>query len=86
MALAAWRVLHLEAQADAIVADVLRRRDHDDFWARGYVPMPETYLRGARWEDELTQAPPLRTLSPTLRGILALEELKCPRQLPGSRT
>ncbi len=85
MALAAWRVLHLEAQADAIVADVLRRRDHDDFWARGYAPMPQTYLRGARWEDELTQAPPLRAHSPTLRGILALEELKCPRQPPGSR-
>jgi hypothetical protein len=86
MALAAWQMLHLEDQADHIVADVLRRRDHDDFWARGYAPMPQTYLRGARWEDELTHAPPTRSDSPTLRGILALEELKCPRQHPGSLT
>lgn len=86
MALAAWQLLHLEDQADPIIADVLRRRDHDDFWARGYAPMPQTYLRGARWEDELTQAPPTPGDSPTLRGIRALEELKCPRQHPGSLT
>jgi hypothetical protein len=65
MALAAWQALHLEDQADAIVADVERRRDHDDFWLRGYAPMPQTYLRGARWEDELTQAPPQRSPTPT---------------------
>ena len=65
MALAAWQALHLEEQADAIIADVERRRDHDDFWLRGYAPMPQTYLRGARWEDELTQAPPQRSPTPT---------------------
>jgi hypothetical protein len=65
MALAAWQALHLEDQAAAIVADVERRRDHDDFWLRGYAPMPQTYLRGARWEDELTQAPPQRSPTPT---------------------
>ena len=83
-ALAAWRALRLEDQAAAIVADVERRRDHDDFWLRGYAPMPQTYLRGARWEDELTQAPPQRSDSPTMRGILALEDLKwAPPLRPG---
>ena len=83
-ALAAWRALRLESQAAAIVADVENRRDHDDFWLRGYAPMPQTYLRGARWEDELTQAPPQRSDSPTMRGILALEDLKwAPPLRPG---
>ena len=84
MALAAWQTLRLEDQAAAIVADVERRRDHDDFWLRGFTPMPQTYLRGARWEDELTQAPPQRSDSPTMRGILALEDLKwAPPLRPG---
>lgn len=83
-ALAAWRALRLEEQAAAIVADVERRRVRDDFWLRGFTPMPQTYLRGARWEDELTQAPPQRSDSPTMRGILALEDLKwAPPLRPG---
>lgn len=83
-ALAAWRALHLEEQAAAIVADVERRQVLDDFWLRGFTPMPQTYLRGARWEDELTQAPPQRSDSPTMRGILALEDLKwAPPLRPG---
>ena len=84
LALGAWMSLRLESQADYIIADVERRRDHDDFWLRGYAPMPQTYLRGARWEDELTQAPPQRSDSPTMRGILALEDLKwAPPLRPG---
>ena len=84
LALGAWMSLRLESQADYIIADVQRRRDHDDFWLRGYAPMPQTYLRGARWEDELTQAPPQRSDSPTMRGILALEDLKwAPPLRPG---
>ncbi len=84
MALAAWQTLHLEDQAAAIVADVERRQVLDDFWLRGFTPMPQTYLRGARWEDELTQAPPQRSDSPTMRGILALEDLKwAPPLRPG---
>ncbi len=83
-ALTAWRALHLEARADAICADVARRAISDDHWLRGYAPMPQTYLRGARWEDELTQAPPQRSDSPTMRGILALEDLKwAPPLRPG---
>ena len=83
-ALAAWRALRLEDQAAAIVADVERRQVLDDFWLRGFTPMPQTYLRGARWEDELTQAPPQRSDSPTMRGILALEDLKwAPPLRPG---
>ena len=83
-ALTAWHALHLEARADAICADVARRAVSDDHWLRGFTPMPQTYLRGARWEDELTQAPPQRSDSPTMRGILALEDLKwAPPLRPG---
>ena len=83
-ALAAWKTHHLEDKADMIVADVLHRSQADDWWLRGYAPMPQTYLRGARWEDELGSKPPQGELSPNLRGILLLEKYKCPRPNPGS--
>lgn len=83
---AVWVAQHLEDLAEMIVADVLMRARLDEQWARGYAPMPQTYLRGARWEDEL--GAPLATgqPSPTLRGIAALEDLKCQFPIPGSAT
>ena len=83
-ALAVWRGHHLEPLTDMIVADVQHRTQADDWWLRGYAPMPATYLRGARWEDELGGRPPQRELSPSLRGILSLEKYKCPSPTPGS--
>ena len=83
-ALAAWRAHHLEAQADMIVADVLTRAQHDQQWLQGFAPMPQTYLRGARWEDELGAPHEERRPSPILKGILALERFKCPSPTPGS--
>jgi hypothetical protein len=83
-ALAVWRGHHLEPLTDMIVADVQHRSQADDWWLRGYAPMPATYLRGARWEDELGGRPPQRELSPSLRGILSLEKYKCPSPTPGS--
>jgi len=83
-ALAVWRGHHLEPLTDMIVADVEHRSQADDWWLRGYGPMPATYLRGARWEDELGGRPPQRELSPSLRGILSLEKYKCPSPTPGS--
>ena len=83
-ALTAWRALHLEARADAICADVARRAISDDHWLRGYAPMPQTYLRGARWQDELAAPAEQIRPSPIMRGIAALEELKCQYHTPGS--
>ena len=83
-ALAAWRSHHLEDKADMIIADVRHRAHHDEQWLRGFAPMPQTYLRGARWEDELGSPPEERHASPVMKGILALEKFKCPRPKTGS--
>lgn len=83
-ALAAWRSHHLESQANMIIADVIQRIHQDEQWERGYTPMPQTYLRGARWEDELAAPAEQVRPSPIMRGIAALEELKCQYRTPGS--
>ncbi len=83
-ALAAWKTHHLEDQADMIIADVRHRTQHDEQWLRGFAPMPQTYLRGARWEDELGAPPVDGRTSPVMKGILALEKFKCPRPKTGS--
>ena len=75
-ALAAWKIHRLEAKADMIVADVLHRTRHDEQWLKGYVPMPQTYIRGAHWEDELAAPVEQRQTDATMRGILALEKFK----------
>lgn len=83
-ALAAWKTHHLEAKAAMIVADVLHRVGHDEQWLRGFAPMPQTYLRGARWEDELGAPHAERRPSAVLMGVMALEKFKCPPPTPGS--
>ena len=75
-ALAAWKTHQLETKTDMIVADVLNRARNDEQWLRGFAPMPQTYLRGARWEDELTAPVEQRQTNATLKGILALEKFK----------
>lgn len=37
------------------VLDALSWQVNSDSWQRGYVPMPSTYINGARWEDEKPQ-------------------------------
>ena len=59
-----------------IIADVIHRARHDEQWLRGFAPMPQAYLRGARWEDELTAPVEQRQTNATLKGILALEKFK----------
>lgn len=83
-ALGAWQSHHLEPMAEMIIADVRRRALHDEQWLRGYAPMPQTYLRGARWEDEYAGPPETGRASPQLSGIAALERFKCQPPIPGS--
>ncbi len=82
-ALASWLSLRLEGQAPMIIADVRTRSTHDQQWLRGYAPMPQTYLRGARWEDELQGPNQQEPISDTLAGIMALERFKCQSPNPG---
>lgn len=51
-----WKTRHLDDKADTLIADTTRRRKEDRRWLDGYAPDPATYLRGARWEDEIQPA------------------------------
>lgn len=50
-----WISKGLAGMADVIVADVRHRLAVDVQWREvRYIPHPTTYLRGDRWEDEIT--------------------------------
>jgi hypothetical protein len=54
-ALKAWRQVHPEnGTLEAILANVGTRKQSDDWMKDGgrYVPLPASYLRGQRWEDQ----------------------------------
>jgi len=48
-----WKTRKLDTLADLIIADVKRRRIDDVNWQDGYIPNPETYINGDRWQDEI---------------------------------
>lgn len=51
----AWAQLRPSAAlVDRIVAHLLLRVKSRQ-WREGFIPLPATFLRGERWEDELTQ-------------------------------
>lgn len=50
---AIWKRRKLDNLADLIIADVTRKRIDDVQWSKGYIPNPQTYLNGDRWEDEV---------------------------------
>lgn len=54
-ALAVWKSRKLEANAQAIIGDVLARKARDPLWRDGFVPLPVTYLRGKLWTEEIPQ-------------------------------
>jgi hypothetical protein len=45
-----------DADIADVLADIPKRAALDRAWLGGYVPNPATYLRGRRWEDEITPA------------------------------
>jgi uncharacterized protein YdaU (DUF1376 family) len=57
-ALAIWKRRKLDSMADELIADAMKRHEHDDDWKRGFQPHPTTYLNGDRWNDELTTSRP----------------------------
>lgn len=56
-----WKSKSLDRMAETIISDVEARKTKDDRWVAGFVPDPTTYLRGARWEDELGEGGDSRT-------------------------
>lgn len=55
-ALKAWHRHDCDAMVDRIVADT-RRLKATAKWKAGYIPMPATFINGARWEDESDPVP-----------------------------
>jgi hypothetical protein len=49
-----WKRRKLGTMKDFLIADVESRITGDQRWVKGFVPDPLTYLRGDRWEDELS--------------------------------
>lgn len=57
-ALQKWAAKKLDAQADAIIADVQNRIANDGDWLRGFVPHGSTYVNGEGWNDGLAPIKP----------------------------
>ena len=84
-ALGIWKRRTLDAQADIIIAKVRQQATQDRSWLDGYAPHPSTYLRNARWDDEIDvpktklngtqphpeQPPPSRAKSTNIRDMLS---------------
>jgi len=51
--IAFWKLHGLDQTADAILADVRTKRGTTK-WQEGFIEAPLVYLRGRRWEDEVT--------------------------------
>ena len=50
-----WLRNNLSSKAEMICDDVRRRLAEDQQWQdKRFIPYPETYLNGERWEDEIT--------------------------------
>jgi len=73
-ALRAWRNKNLDPIADAIIADVRKRRERHRQWLDGFVPHAATYLNGERWNDPIAESP--HRASKTLSALQTLQDMK----------
>jgi hypothetical protein len=48
-----WKRKHLHLKESLLVADIKKRISSCCKWKGGYIPNPQTYLNGERWEDEI---------------------------------
>lgn len=49
-----WKSKRLDPKASEILEDISARQEEDGRWLSGFVPDPTTYLRGERWNDEIS--------------------------------
>lgn len=49
-----WKARNLDSLGEKIIQDVKDRIQSDSKWKEGYIPNPETYINGDRWEDEIS--------------------------------
>ena len=72
----AWAKLRPSPELQADILTALIWQTASDQWQRGYVPLPASYLRGRRWEDE----PPKRLLTELERKAISLLNTKSEQQ------
>lgn len=51
----AWSQLNPSADLVERIVEHLLLRVKSKQWREGFIPLPATFIRGERWEDELTQ-------------------------------
>lgn len=71
----AWVQLNPSEQLIGRILEALRWQSRSDDWLRDsgrWIPLPATYLRGARWEDEPTEVP--RVSERTIATARAVQE------------
>lgn len=56
--LAFWKRKNLDPKTPLIIAKIKIQKEKDKYWLDGYIPNPLTYLRGERWDDEITPPKP----------------------------
>lgn len=49
-----WKRKNLDPKASEILEDISARQQEDGRWLGGFIPDPTTYLRGERWNDEIS--------------------------------
>ena len=73
-ALKAWRALKPSVELVAMIVQHIIQRQHTRQWREGFIPLPATFLRGERWEDELLDesrlAPPLGKVSERMAAMV----------------
>jgi uncharacterized protein YdaU (DUF1376 family) len=50
-----WKRRKLDDRQELIIRDVENRVLNDGKWKEGFIPNPQTYLNGDRWEDEIEE-------------------------------
>ncbi len=61
-AFAVWSTLGIATEACETMIQALKWQKHSRTWVEGYIPLPETYLRQRRFEDEPEAPPPNKTM------------------------
>lgn len=82
---AVWKSKRLDAIADQIIADVVKRKAGHRPWLDGYIPHATTYLRGERWEDEIRARDGPVSVSKTALTHAAIERRIRDRESDDSR-
>lgn len=70
----AWGQVNPSEETLGKILAALEWQKQCDQWLRGYIPLPATYLRGERWEDEPMSRPALG--QQTTRLLAAVAQIK----------